>query len=69
MSEVKYEVKTFLIDMKCDKCAEGYMRPIGNVVLTSYPLSYPHECDVCGYRENYTKVYPYEIYEKYLDEK
>lgn len=66
MSEVKYQVKTFLIDMKCDKCGEGYMRPVGNVVLTSYPLQYPHECDVCGFRENYTKTYPYETYEKYL---
>lgn len=63
MGEIRHEVKTFLVDMICEHCGKGYMRPIGNIALTTSPLQYPHQCDKCGYVENYTKNYPYEIYE------
>ena len=63
MGEERQEVKTYEIDMRCDKCGEGYMRQVGNIVLTTYPMLYPHECTVCGHRENYKKKYPYTIYE------
>lgn len=64
MGEVKYEVKTFKVEMKCDKCGKGYMRPTGNVALATYPLQYPHECTNCGHIEIYTRKYPYEVYEE-----
>ena len=65
MSETKSEVKTYKIDMKCDNCGEGYMRPIGNIViLATYPIQYPHKCTKCGYSANYTTTYPYEIFEE-----
>lgn len=64
MGEEKHEVKTYEIDMRCDICGEGYMRQIGNIVLTTYPILYPHECTVCGHKENYNKKYPYIVYEE-----
>lgn len=44
------------------------MRPVGNITLSTYPIQYPHKCDRCGYIQNYTKNYPYEVYE-YWEEK
>lgn len=64
MCEVKYEVKTYEIDMKCDECGRGYMRPIGNIVFTSHPIQYPHQCTKCNHMQNYTKSYPYQFFEK-----
>ena len=63
MAEEKHEVKTFEVDMICEKCNIGHMRPVGNIVLTTYPIQYPHECDNCGHTEIYTKKYPYTTYE------
>ena len=64
MAEVKSEVKTFEIDMVCNKCGQGSMRPYGNIVLTTYPIQYPHQCTNCGNIENYTVKYPYFVEEK-----
>lgn len=69
MSEERREVKTFEVDMICDKCGKGFMRPAGNIVLATYPIQYPHECTNCGNRENYTKKYPYTEYEEYIENK
>ena len=57
--EVEYDVKTVLVRMKCDKCKEGFMEKDGNIILTSYPPRFPHKCNYCGHRENYTVQYPY----------
>ena len=64
MAEIKSEVKTFEVDMVCDKCGKGLMRPIGNIVFTSYPIQYPHQCTNCGNTDTYTIQYPYTIVEK-----
>ena len=64
MAEIKYEVKTYEIDMVCDKCGQGSMRPLGNIVLTTHPIQYPHQCTNCGNVENYTIQYPYIVEEK-----
>lgn len=58
--EVGQEVKIIMVYQMCDKCGEGYMEP-RDIVLTSYPPLYPHMCTKCGYSENYTKRYPYQI--------
>ena len=63
MGEIRHEVRTFLVDMVCENCSEGYMRPVGNIALSTYPIQYPHKCEKCGYTQNYTKNYPYEVYE------
>ena len=68
MGEIRHEVRTFLVDMVCESCGVGYMRPVGNIALSTYPIQYPHKCDKCGYTQNYTKNYPYEVYE-YWEEK
>lgn len=57
MSEFVKEVKMLIVDMKCDKCNEGVMRPIGTYI-SSCPPQYPHVCNKCGYQENYESVYP-----------
>jgi ribosomal protein L37E len=59
MSEIRLEVKNYVVDMLCDRCGEGYMRPEGNIVLTTYPLQYPHKCNRCGYTRSFIKKYPY----------
>lgn len=68
MGEVKHEVKAYIVDMICNECGKGYMRPIGNVALTSYPLQYPHQCSECGCVKTYTKTYPYEFNEYWMEE-
>lgn len=68
MSERRHEVRTFVVDMLCDKCGEGYMRPEGNIVLTTYPLQYPHRCNRCGYTRSFIKKYPYTDNEYYMEE-
>lgn len=62
MSEIRSEVRTVEIDMICDECGDGRMRPSGTV-LTTYPPKFPHECDKCGHVEVYNVRYPYVIYE------
>ncbi len=68
MGEIRHEVRTFLVDMVCESCGTGYMRPVGNIALSTYPIQYPHQCYKCGYTQNYIKKYPYETYE-YWEEK
>ena len=58
MSEQKKKVETYRIDMLCDYCGVGYMRPTG-VVFTSYPAIYEHKCSVCGVKQKYQHTYPY----------
>ena len=68
MGEIRHEVRTFLVDMVCESCGVGYMRPVGNIALSTYPIQYPHKCDKCGYIKKKKKNYPYEVYE-YWEEK
>jgi len=62
MPEQKREVKTFVVDMRCDQCEKGNMHPTGEV-KTSYPPLYVHICNVCGYNKLYTQHYPRVEYE------
>jgi hypothetical protein len=55
--ETRTEVKTFEIDMLCDKCG-GKMRPTGLVHHTC-PPQFPHECKTCHERQTYRMQYPY----------
>ena len=55
--EIRKEVKEYEVDMTCDKCKKGVMRPTG-IVLTSYPAQYEHVCTNCGEKELYEVTYP-----------
>lgn len=63
--ETKTEVKTFRIDMNCDKCG-GKMRPTG-MVYGMNPPSYPHRCEECGDGATFSVRYPYVKYEEITD--
>lgn len=53
--EKEIKVETILVRKYCD-CG-GEMIPNGGV-LSTYPPSYSHDCDKCGYRECYSERYP-----------
>jgi len=53
------EVKVLTVEMVCDKCGKGLMKPYGNNVFATYPPQYPHECNNCGHIESYPFQYPY----------
>lgn len=58
MSEIRTKVKYIKVDMVCNYCGDGYMRPIGTV-LKENPPKYVHECDNCGNKGIYEVRYPY----------
>ena len=58
--EVESEYKVLMVHMKCDECNGGLMESVGNTALMTYPPKYPHKCNKCGCRENYTRIYPYQ---------
>jgi len=64
--EERKPVKQVLVDYKCPKCNEGYLRPTGQV-YTTYPPMYPHRCNnpKCDYSETmHNKAYPHIEYEE-----
>lgn len=65
MSEIKQLVNTYHVDMKCDKCGNGYMRTTG-LVLPRNPILYEHKCTYCGCKENYSCAYPTIVTEKVI---
>ena len=46
------------VDMVCNVCGDGRMRPTATV-LKEYPPKYIHMCDNCGSFGVYDKIYPY----------
>ena len=54
MSEVVCDVKTIMVQRKCDNCNDGLMKHTGEY-QGIYAL---HECDYCGYMQAYKTVYP-----------
>lgn len=58
MAEVRRVVERYIVDMACDACGDGHMRPT-NAVLTTYPAQYPHTCDNCGSDAVYNTCYPH----------
>ncbi len=56
--EIKQEVRSFRITMKCDKCGEGEVLPTGAVYYTA-PAQYGHQCNKCEATFILPKKYPY----------
>lgn len=61
--QVVMEAKTYIVDMLCEKCKTGVMRPTGTV-LASNPPKYPHKCNYCENEEVYNICYPFQKIEK-----
>lgn len=55
--ETRQLLQRFLIDMDCDYCKEGKMRP----VLQAAAVTYEHKCtnDLCNHTTFYAVQYPY----------
>lgn len=62
MSEIKQEVRTFVVNYKCDSCGNGYMKFTGGSLL-SCPPQYPHRCTFCDAAKTFKTTYP-----KYVNE-
>lgn len=59
MSEIKTEMKTFLVDMICKECNFGRMRPKEiHFAIFPEPKEFLHKCDRCEHEETYLKKYP-----------
>lgn len=61
--EIREKVRFTEVDMVCNTCGDGRMRPTATV-LRGHPPKYIHECDNCGATEIYDVRYPYIIDEK-----
>jgi exosome complex RNA-binding protein Csl4 len=56
--EVYKEVKTYEVQMTCNKCEFGSMKPTGRSFMT-YPQQYEHKCNQCDNIETFKITYPY----------
>lgn len=56
--EMVAEAKVLIVEMVCDECGKGTMRPHGDDILSTYPPQYPHKCDKCGCEKTYHTYYP-----------
>jgi predicted Zn-ribbon and HTH transcriptional regulator len=61
--EVRREVKQYSIDAVCPECKDGLMKPTG-LSYHSWPVLYPHRCQECGYKEDFSVIYPRKVKEK-----
>lgn len=60
--EKRKEVKTIEVDFVCPICDYGKLRPTG-IVLDTYPVQFPHNCNQCDYTQTFSIQYPYLEYE------
>ncbi|KKN29389.1 hypothetical protein LCGC14_0844630 [marine sediment metagenome] len=65
--EKRTEVKTIKVELVCDSCREGTMKPFllrGGLALETSPSQYPHECTKCDAIIHIAgQVYPYMVHE------
>ena len=57
MSEIKKEVKTYMVSQLCD-CGGTFQYESNGVMLASYPPQYPHVCYACGKIEMFNCICP-----------
>lgn len=58
MPEIRTKVAYVEVDMICDRCGVGRMRlKVTKPILVD--KIHVHECNNCGYIENYSVRYPY----------
>lgn len=63
MSEVRSEVKTYLISYACDECGKGFMKPGPDPEIHRGEVL--HRCDECHQEEYFDTIYPETVYEYY----
>ena len=56
MGEVRRKVKMIQVDMLCDNCRDGYMRPIKDAETTN---GFIHVCEGCATEVILPVRYPY----------
>lgn len=64
MTELKREVKTYIVEFECEECKEGTLVPTGEAYMT-YPAQYPHRCtnDKCNEKKTFNYRYPKTVLE------
>lgn len=63
--EVKTEVKTFLVEFKCENCEEGKLIKGQSGYSNSAGTFWPHTCTSCNHTETFkNKSYPHYSYER-----
>ena len=65
MPEVREPLAVVEVDMTCEVCGEGRMRPTG-YGIESKPPKYEHRCSrvsLCNGRAHYPHKYPFVTYE------
>lgn len=67
---IRQEVRTFISNLVCEKCDEGFMNKVATemstIDLTVDPPTFKHICSKCGHADWYAKNYPELTYE-YVD--
>ena len=66
---IRQEVKTFISNLVCEKCNEGFMQKDTTgtaTVLMSNPPKFKHVCTKCEREDWYVQQYPALTYE-YVD--
>ena len=67
---IRQEVKTFISNLVCEKCNEGFMQKVATEMATigllSNPPKFKHVCTKCGREDWYVQNYPALTYE-YVD--
>lgn len=61
--EKREKVKMIRVDMLCDVCGDGHMRPTVIVFRHKGESTYQHQCDNCLATASFDRMYPY--YEPY----
>ena len=57
------KIKKYKVDMICDSCGDGRMRPLMSIKHGD-SFTYLHECDKCMTQAEYDVCYPYMTSEK-----
>lgn len=57
--EKRFESKTYVVKMECDKCRRGFMVYQDFASAFTYPPKYSHKCNNCGAEAEYTSIYPH----------
>jgi len=65
MPEVKYPIKVYAQDYKCDECQLGYMRPINKppLMLNGGRPLLAHACTNCRKEKHFPTQLPFIVYE------
>jgi len=58
MPEEKVKIDVVGTKYLCDKCGIGYMVAVDKKFEEDDQTWYPHKCDNCGHKADYTQTYP-----------